>query len=77
MLRPLMNQNEAKDIIGATCSVLEDKTRIWHVKMPAFFQATLKVPDIVSPVLHWLDDTEADLNDYLPVRACLMCADPG
>ena len=23
------------------------------------------MPDLVSPVLHWLDDEEADLNDYL------------
>ena len=29
------------------------------------FQAALKVPDLVTPVLHWLDDKEADLNDYL------------
>ena len=60
-----MHPDDAKDIIGATCSVLEDKTRIWHVKMPAFFQADLRLPDIISPVLHWLGDAEADLNDYL------------
>ena len=35
------------------------------VRMPGLFQATLKVPDLVTPVLHWLDDEEADLNDYL------------
>ena len=33
--------------------------------LPGLFQATLKVPDLLSQVLHWLDDEEADLNDYL------------
>ena len=34
--------------------------------MPGLFQAALKVPDLLTPVLHWLEsDKEADLNDYL------------
>ena len=65
LLRPNMGYDEAKDIIGAACSVLEDQTKIWYVKMPGLFQAKLKVPDLVSPALHWLDDKETDLNDYL------------
>ena len=44
---------------------MDDQSRVWHVRMPGFSQATLKVPDLASPVLHWLDDEEADLNDYL------------
>ena len=54
LLRPNMGYDEAKDIIGAACSVFEDQNKIWYVKMPGLFQATLKVPDLVSPVLHWL-----------------------
>ena len=61
-LRPQMDPDEAREILGAMCSV---KTRVWHVKMPDFSQATLRMPDLVSPELHWLDDEEADLNDYL------------
>ena len=64
-LRPQMGHEEAKEIIGATCSVMDDQTRVWHVRMPGLSQAALKVLDIASPVLHWLDDEEADLNDYL------------
>ena len=43
----------------------EDKTRVWHVRMPDFRQATVQMPDLVTPELHWLEDEEADLNDYL------------
>ena len=65
LLRPQMDPDEARDIIGATCSMTEDKVRVWHVRMPDFQQATHEMPDIVVPDLHWLDDEEADLNDYL------------
>ena len=65
LLRRQMGHEEAKDILGAACSVTEDQTKVWYVRMPGLFQATLKVPDLVSPVLHWLDDEEAALNDYL------------
>ena len=64
-LRPQMHPDDARDILGATCSVLEDKTRIWHMKMPALFQVDGNLPDISTPALHWLSDEEADLNDYL------------
>ena len=65
LLRPQMDPDEARDILGATCSMTEDKVRVWHVKMPDLQQATDEMPDIVVPELHWLDDKEADLNDYL------------
>ena len=60
-----MDPDEARDILGATCSMTEDRTRVWHVKMPDFQQATVEMPDLVTPDLHWLTDEEADLNDYL------------
>ena len=64
-LRHQMDPDEAREILGAMCSMTEDKTRVWHVKMPDFRQATVQMADIVSPELHWLEDEEADLNDYL------------
>ena len=60
-----MDPEEAREILGATCSLTEDKVRVWYVKMPDLKQATEEMPDIVSPELHWLADEEADLNDYL------------
>ena len=33
--------------------------------MPDLQQAAEEMPDIVVPELHWLEDKEADLNDYL------------
>ena len=65
LLRPQMDPDEARDILGATCSMTEDKVRVWHVRMPDFQQATAEMPDIVVPELHWLEDKEADLHDYL------------
>ena len=65
LLRPQMDPDEERDIIGATCSMTEDKVRVWHVRMPDLQQATEEMPDIVVPELHWLEDKEADLNDYL------------
>ena len=64
-LRYHLRHEEAKEIIGATCSVMDDKTKVWHVRMPEFVQANLETPIMVSPALHWLDDDEANLNDYL------------
>ena len=51
--------------LGATCSLTEDKIRVWHVRMPDLTQTEEQMPDIVVPELHWLEDEEADLNDYL------------
>ena len=33
-LRESLRHEHAKDILGATCTVLEDKTKVWYVKMP-------------------------------------------
>ena len=65
LLRHQMDPEEARNILGASCSMTEDKTRIWHVKMPDFRQATVEMPDIVTPDIYWLADDEADLTDYL------------
>ena len=78
LLRPQMDSAEARDILGATCSMTEDKTRVWHVRMPDFQQATEQMPDIVVSELHWLEDEEADLNDYLkdPTHPVLCAPGP-
>ena len=55
LLSPQIESDDAREILGAMCSVTEDKTRVWHVKMPEFRQATLRMPDLVSPEFHWLD----------------------
>ena len=65
LLRPHMDPEEAREVLGATCSLTEDKVRVWYVKMPDLKQGTVEMPDIISPDLHWLADEEADLNDYL------------
>ena len=65
LLSHLLSAEAAKDVLGASCSVTEDKTKIWHVRMPDFRQARSETADIVTPDLHWLADEEADLNDYL------------
>ena len=44
---------------GISLELTENKTRIWHVKMPDLRQA------IVSPDLLWLANEETDLNNYL------------
>ena len=78
LLRHQMDPDEARDILGAACSLTEDKIRLWHVKMPDLRQATVEMPDIVSPDLHWLADEEADLNDYLqdPTRPVVCVPGP-
>ena len=35
-LREDLRHEQAKEILGATCTVLEDKTKLWYVKMPEF-----------------------------------------
>ena len=55
LLSPQLESDDAREILGAMCSMTEDKTRVWHVKMPDLRQAALRMPDLVSPVLHWLD----------------------
>ena len=38
-LRKGLRHEQVKDILGATCSVLEDKTKVWYVKMPEFVRS--------------------------------------
>ena len=35
-LRDQMRHDEAKEILGASCAVQEDKAKVWYVKMPQF-----------------------------------------
>ena len=46
-----MQYDEAKDILGATCTVQEDKAKVWYVKMPAFAQLgdTSLILPVASP----------------------------
>ena len=57
-----MHYDEAKDILGATCAVQEDKAKVWYVKMPA--SAQLGDTSLISPELHLLGEDESDLNEY-------------
>ena len=38
-----MRHDDARDILGATCTVLEDKAIVWHVKMPEFIEMEIDV----------------------------------
>ena len=60
-LRGHMKYDEAKVIIGATCALQEDKTKLWYVKMPHFEQ--LGDTSLVAPELCLLDESESDLNE--------------
>ena len=62
-LREKMHYEDAKDILGATCAVQEDKTKVWYVKKPAFKQSG--DTSLVSPELHCLEEDESDLNEYM------------
>ena len=64
-LREGLRHEDAKDILGATCSVLEDKTKVWHVKMPEFVELERDQPSLKTPILHMLEDDVTNLNDYL------------
>ena len=55
-LRESMRHDDAKDILGATCTVLEDKTKVWYVKMPEFIELDGNQPSIQTPSLHVLED---------------------
>ena len=49
-LREGLRHEDAKDILGATCSVLEDKTKVWHVKMPEFVELERDQPSLKTPI---------------------------
>ena len=42
-LREGMRNDDARDILGATCTVLEDKSVVWHVKMPEFIEMEIGI----------------------------------
>ena len=52
-------------ILGATCAVLEDKTKVWYVKMPEFIELEMDQPSLKTPLLHMLEEDESNLNEYL------------
>ena len=58
-----MQYEEASTILEAMCAVQEDKTKIWHVKMPQFEQ--LGDTSLVAPELCLLDENESDLNEHM------------
>ena len=58
-----MKYDEAKEILGASCAVQEDKAKVWYVKMPDFIQ--LGDTSLVSLELHILDEDESDLNEHM------------
>ena len=64
-LREGLRSDDARDILGATCTVLEDKSVVWHVKMPEFIEMEIGTPSMMSPALRMLSEDESDLNEYL------------
>ena len=64
-LRESLRHEHAKGILGATCTVLEDKTKVWYVKMPEFVELDGDQPSIKTPSLHTLEDGVLNLSDYL------------
>ena len=64
-LRESLRHEHVKDILGATCTVLEDKTKVWYVKMPEFVELEGDQPSLKTPSLHMLEDDMINLSDYL------------
>ena len=50
-LREGVRHEHAQDILGATCTVLEDKTKVWYVKMPEFVELERGQPSLKTPLL--------------------------
>ena len=63
-LRESLRHEHAKEILGAICTVQEDKTKVWYVKMPEFIEVDGDQPSIQTPSLHMLEDDESNLSDY-------------
>ena len=59
-LRDGLRYEDAKDILGAVCSVLEDKT---NVKMPEFVESEMGQPSMKTPLLRMIEEDESNLND--------------
>ena len=64
-LREGLRHKHAQDILGATCTVLEDKTKVWYVKMPEFVELERDQPSLKTPLLRMMEDDELNLSDYL------------
>ena len=64
-LRESMKHEHAKEILGAICTVQEDKAKVWHVKMPEFIEIDGRPQSIQTPAIHTLEDDEINLSDYL------------
>ena len=62
LLREGLRHEDARDILGATCTVLEDKTKVWYVKMPELIELEMEVPSLKTPLLHMLEEDESDLT---------------
>ena len=60
-----MRHEHAREILGAICTVQEDKTKVWYVKMPELIEIDGDQPSIQTPSLHTLEDDENNLSDYL------------
>ena len=72
-LREGLTNDEARDILGASCIVQEDKSKVWYVRMPEFVEA--RDSSLMTPMLRELDESESNLNEYLddPTDPVLMC----
>ena len=59
--------------------MLEDKTKIWYVKMPEFIELEMDLPYLKTPLLHMLEEDESDRNEYLddPIDPVLCVPDQG
>ena len=60
-----MKHEHAREILGAICTVQDDNTKLWPVKMPEFIEVDGTYPAIQTPSLHMLDDDEINLSDDL------------
>ena len=61
-LREGMRNEHAREILGAICTVQDDNTKLWHVKMPEFIEVDGAYPAIQTPSLHMLEDDEINLE---------------
>ena len=63
-LRPDMDYNEAKDIVGAQCIVRDDKKKEWCVRMPRL-EAIGDTFLVLTPELTLLPDDGQGLHEYM------------
>ena len=53
-LREGMKHEHAREILGAICTVQDDNTKLWHVKISEFIEVDGTYPAIQTPSLHML-----------------------